>query len=187
MTSRRDWFFRFILASTIFILLILGAAFFILDQLESGNLTFNLPSLPDIPLDTPAVQPEETALVIRVIDGDTIEILGGQKVRYIGIDTPETGAKDECFAQEAEQRNRELVEGKTVRLEKDRSEVDRYGRLLRYVFVDDQMVNQTLVAEGYAYSKAYPPDTAYQQELEQLELEARSESMGLWTACHLNP
>src|SRR4030042_2567140 len=82
----------------------------------------------------------EGILVTRVIDGDTIEIEGGQKVRYIGIDTPEKvdpRPSVQCYGKEAAAKNKELVEGKRVRLEKDVSETDKYGRLLRYVFVGD--------------------------------------------------
>src|SRR3990167_1293984 len=78
--------------------------------------------------------------VVKVIDGDTIEIDGGARVRYIGIDTPETVSPTsaiECYGKESSNKNRELVEGKTVRLEKDVSEIDKYGRLLRYVYVGD--------------------------------------------------
>ena len=74
--------------------------------------------------------PPDVARVTQVIDGDTIRVEGGYKVRYIGIDTPEMG---EAFGMEAWQANRKLVEGKKVRLERDVSETDKYGRLLRYV------------------------------------------------------
>src|SRR3989344_572525 len=81
----------------------------------------------------------ESVKVVRVVDGDTIEIEGGQIILYIGIDTPETVHPQktvECFGREASRKNKELVEGKFVQLEKDVSEVDKYGRLLRYVYVD---------------------------------------------------
>src|SRR3989344_6996325 len=83
---------------------------------------------------------EQLIKVTRVIDGDTIEIEGGQKVRYIGIDTPETvdpRSLPQCFGKEAASKNRELVEGKKVRLEKDILDKDKYGRLLRYVYLPD--------------------------------------------------
>ena len=89
-------------------------------------------------------QIEKLYNVIRVVDGDTIEIEGGQKVRYIGIDTPETVDPSRpvgCYGKEASDKNKELVEGKIVRLEKDISETDRYGRLLRYIYVGDIFVN----------------------------------------------
>ncbi len=129
---------------------------------------------------------EEYARVIRVIDGDTIEIEGGKRVRYIGIDTPETvdpRKPVECFGREAAEKNRSLVEGKKVQLEKDVSEVDRYGRLLRYVSVDNQMVNDVLVRQGFAHASSYPPDIKYQEQLRDAEREARENGRGLWRGC----
>lgn len=125
----------------------------------------------------PAAVTPDTALIVRVIDGDTIDIEGGYRVRYIGIDTPE---KDEIFYSEATEANRRLVEGKKVRLEKDVSATDRYGRLLRYVWVDSRMVNAELVKLGMAEAKAYPPDTKYQGYFERLEKEARTARRGIW-------
>jgi micrococcal nuclease len=122
----------------------------------------------------------ETATVTRVIDGDTIDIATGQRVRYIGIDTPEVYPEREAYGMEAWQANRNLVEGKKVRLEKDISETDKYSRLLRYVYVDDTLVNAELVRLGLAEAKAYPPDTRYQDLLEQLEVEARQAGRGMW-------
>ena len=125
-------------------------------------------------------------IVTRVIDGDTIEAnIGGTiyKVRYIGIDTPELDDKrpEYCaLAQEATRYNRQLVEGKTVRLEKDISETDKYERLLRYVYVDDIFVNVELVRQGLAWAKAYEPDTTYQDILEKAEAEARQDKIGIW-------
>ena len=124
--------------------------------------------------------PPDTARVTRVIDGDTITIAGGYKVRYIGIDTPEVYPRVEAFGIEAWQANRELVEGKEVRLERDVTETDRYGRLLRYVYIDDILVNAELVRLGLARSKAYPPDTKYQDLLEEMEAEAREAGRGMW-------
>jgi micrococcal nuclease len=121
----------------------------------------------------------DTVSVVRVIDGDTVVIAGGQRVRYIGIDTPEVDP-EEAFGGEAADVNRELVQGKVVNLEKDTSETDRYGRLLRYVWVDGTMVNIELVRRGLAKAKEYPPDTKYQSLLETAELEARLARRGMW-------
>lgn len=130
------------------------------------------------------------AKVTRVIDGDTIEVdLGGgdiKTVRYIGIDTPETvdpRTTVQCFGKEASAKNKELVGNGTVGLEKDVSETDKYGRLLRYVYMGDLFINQALVAEGYAHSSSYPPDVKYQDKLRQAEQKARSENKGLWGSC----
>ncbi len=124
--------------------------------------------------------------VTNVIDGDTIEIIGGDRVRYIGIDTPEIdylAEEYECFAEEALERNRELVEGTHVRLERDTSNRDRYDRLLRYVYVDDVFINETLVREGYARAVSYPPDTKYYELFEEAEQEAREHERGMWKEC----
>jgi len=128
----------------------------------------------------------EQAQVTRVVDGDTIEVeMAGAtyKVRYIGIDTPETvdpRRPVECYGHEASERNRQLVEGKTVELEKDVSETDKYGRLLRYVWVDGEMVNATLVREGYAVASTYPPDVKHQELFASLQREAIAADRGLW-------
>ncbi len=126
------------------------------------------------------ISPPETAAVIQVIDGDTIIIEGDYRVRYIGIDTPEIRPTVEAYGLEAWQANRELVEGKEVRLERDVSETDRYGRLLRYVYVDDVFVNAELVRQGLAEVKFYPPDTKYQDYFEELEAAARKAGLGMW-------
>jgi len=122
----------------------------------------------------------------RVIDGDTIEIEGGKKVRYLGIDTPETvdpRKPVQCFGIEASNANKKLVLGKRVKLEKDISETDKYGRLLRYVYVDDIFVNDYLVRNGYAYAVTFPPDVKYQQQFLEAQKEARENKRGLWSAC----
>lgn len=125
-------------------------------------------------------------IVTRIIDGDTIEVNGGVTVRYIGIDTPESvdpRREIECFGKEAAEENKRLVLDKKVILEKDVSETDRYGRLLRYVYVDSQMVNKTLVENGFAQARSYPPDIRHQEELRAAEAKARSERRGLWGNC----
>jgi len=123
---------------------------------------------------------ESQARVVRVIDGDTIEIAGGAHVRYIGMDTPEIYPEVEYYGLEAKAKNIELVEGKVVTLVKDVSETDKYGRLLRYVYVDGVFVNGELVRLGYARAVAYPPDTRCRWQLEQLEKEAKAAKLGIW-------
>jgi len=126
------------------------------------------------------------ATVKRVVDGDTIELESGEKVRYIGMDTPETKSPTkgvQCYGHEASLRNQQLVEGKVVTLEKDVSNTDRYGRLLRYVSVDGVSINHQLVAEGYALASSYPPDIARQAEYRAAEAEARTKGLGLWSSC----
>jgi hypothetical protein len=93
-------------------------------------------------------QPDQ-ATVTRVVDGDTIvvNIAGSEyRVRYIGVDTPESTTKQECYGREAARFNRSLVNGQTVRLERDVNDTDRFGRLLRYVYLPNgEMVNEVLV------------------------------------------
>lgn len=130
----------------------------------------------------------EVAQVQRVIDGDTIELTDGRKVRYIGIDTPETNHPSkgvECFGHEAGQRNRGLVLGQVVQLEKDVSDTDRFGRLLRYVWKDEVLVNQQLVAEGMAFASSFPPDVKRQDQFRAAEQQAQIQGLGLWSSCDL--
>jgi micrococcal nuclease len=150
--------------------------------------------LPTEKPEAPEVQLTE-ATVSSVTDGDTINvILAGKKypIRLIGIDTPET--KDPrkpvmCFGAEATAKTQELVDraGGRVLLEKDVSEVDKYNRLLRYVWLDHpdgrRMLNLELVEGGYAQSSSYPPDVKYQDMFVQAMREAREANIGLWDAC----
>ena len=128
----------------------------------------------------------ETATVVRVIDGDAIEVdLDGWRytVRYIGINTPETNRPSrgvEFYGPEASARNRELVEGKTVRMELDVSSTDRFDRLLRYVYVDDEMVNATLISGGFAVASAFPPDTKFADRFENIQMQAMENRRGVW-------
>ncbi len=131
--------------------------------------------------------------VLRVIDGDTIEVgINGvtYKVRYIGIDAPELDDERAEFcdlAQKATRLNRQLVEDETIRLEKDVSETDEYGRLLRYLYIDDIFVNAELVRQGLAYAKIYEPDTKYQDALDKAEVEAKQDEIGIWQEIQLSP
>jgi micrococcal nuclease len=131
----------------------------------------------------------EYSFVKRVIDGDTIELVNGQYVRYIGINTPELKDKREnlkFFAQKAYEVNKNLVLNKKVKLVKDVSQTDHYGRLLRYVFVDDIFVNLYLVKQGYAYAVSYPPDVKYQDLLKESQIKAKKEKRGLWGNSYIN-
>jgi len=164
----------------------------------SGSRSSSATPPGDTPLQTVAATPTTWAIplpnsytegrVVRIIDGDTIEVdIGGlrRKVRYIGIDCPETGhppATAEPFSAQATARNAELVKGKIVRLEKDVSETDRYGRLLRYVWVGDTLVNEALVCAGLCRAVSYPPDVTRQSRLAQCQREAQQVGRGLWAA-----
>ena len=125
-----------------------------------------------------------TAFVQRAVDGDTVLLSSGERVRYIGIDTPELHHPRkpvEPYAREAKEFNRRLVEGKTVRLEFDVQRRDKYGRLLAYVFLEDgTFVNAELLKQGYAHLLTIPPDVKYTDLFVQLQREAREAKRGLW-------
>lgn len=139
---------------------------------------------------TPSVTPSlavsgrgDDAVVARVVDGDTVVLADGRIVRYIGIDAPETKhprKQTECFGHASSEANRRLVEGKSVRLERDVSETDRYGRLLRYVWLGGTLVNEQLVRQGYAAAAPFPPDVRYRDLLRSAQRDARRERKGLW-------
>ncbi len=153
----------------------------------------NLDSPPPIATPAPAggpTGPTEEAFVTSVTDGDTIRVaIDGleYRLRYIGIDTPETvdpRRPVEWMGHEASEANKQLVEGKTVVLEKDLSETDRFGRLLRYVWLQDKdgwlMVNEELVRRGFAQASTYPPDVKYTELFMSAQHEARDAGRGLW-------
>jgi micrococcal nuclease len=131
------------------------------------------------------------AQVLRVVDGDTIRVrLDGhtERVRYIGIDTPESvkpGTPVQCFAKRASAANARLVAGRSVRLVGDVEQRDRYGRLLAYVYrePDGEFVNAQLVRDGYARTLTIAPNVAHARELADLARNARREGRGLWSAC----
>jgi micrococcal nuclease len=130
------------------------------------------------------------ASVVRVVDGDTIVVAyGGEqyKVRYIGMNTPETvdpSSPIEFMGPEASAANKVLVAGKTVVLEKDVSETDRYDRLLRYVWLTDgadwTLVNLELIKEGFASVSTFPPDVKYVDVYLAAERDAQATAVGLW-------
>ena len=124
-----------------------------------------------------------------MVDGDTLVFGDDERVRLIGIDTPESVAEDrpvECFGPEAKVRLAELLPpGTEVRLERDVEARDRYDRLLAYVFrtTDDLLVNLALVQEGFAESRRFEPNVARQAELDRAEDEAKAARRGLWPVC----
>jgi len=155
-----------------------------LAPLSSPRPIHTAPKLIPSPAPSPApTLPERTqATVVRVIDGDTIEVeISGSmyKVRYIGVDTPE---ENEVGYEVATLVNELLVKHRVVELEKDVSETDKYGRLLRYVWVEEGMVNAILVTNGYAQVATYPPDVKYQEDFLKLQRDAQRVGLGLWAA-----
>lgn len=133
---------------------------------------------------SPSTSAKGTVRVSRVIDGDTVELASGERVRLIGIDTPESvdpRKPVQCFAKEAATYTRSLLEGKAVRLVADVEDRDKYGRLLRYVHLNDEtFVNLALVRDGYARVYTYPPNVAHAKEFVGAEREAREAQRGLW-------
>jgi micrococcal nuclease len=130
-----------------------------------------------------------TARVVRVVDGDTIAVrLRGrvEKVRYIGVDTPESVKPNtpvQCYAKRAAAFNQRLVGGRSVQLRFDRELRDRYGRLLAYVFTRRQFVNAELLRHGYATSLTIAPNDSRAGYLSRLEQRAMRRGLGLWSAC----
>lgn len=130
---------------------------------------------------TVSIPPGDLATVEFVVDGDTVDVLldgESYRVRYIGVDTPE---RDEPFYEEAVAANGALVDGAEVVLVRDVSEVDQYGRLLRYVYLTDgTFVNAELIAQGYGRVVTFPPDVAQVDAFSDLQAAAREQGMGLW-------
>ena len=124
--------------------------------------------------------------VVRVVDGDTIHVRIGARVksvRYIGVNTPEVHHPqrgEEPGGREATAVNRELVAGKHVRLELDVQARDRYGRVLAYVWIGDVMINAELVRLGYAQVMTVPPNVRHQALFVKLQRDARDAGRGLW-------
>ena len=121
---------------------------------------------------------EETgSLVTRVIDGDTVELSNGERVRLIGIDTPEV---DEYYYEEATTQLRTLIEGETVRMEVDTNNRDAYDRLLRYIYLGDTFVNYEMVSGGHAESYCFEPDIKYCDEFNEADEDAKENNRGMW-------
>ncbi len=172
---------------------------FALVALGGKMLPVETPSAPafhladSVPYDVPATSikiDDGLSLVVRVIDGDTIvaEIDGVQeKIRLIGVDTPEvidSRRTVECFGKEASEFTKNLLTDVRVRLESDptQGDRDRYGRLLRYVFLSDgTLVNKAIIAEGYGHEYTYRRQYRYQDDFKSAERVARETEQGLWS------
>jgi len=138
----------------------------------SGCYTGNVVNQPE------PLKLEGPFLVTNIVDGDTLDLNSSDRVRFSGINTPETG---ECYYQEAKDKLKSLVLNKEVYVERDITNGDKYGRLLRYIYVENVLVNSVLVQGGYArvYDK-YASDTKRYSELKQIELIAKNNSLGIW-------
>lgn len=136
----------------------------------------------------PSLVPNEYS-VSRVVDGDTIVVnINGQeeKVRLIGVDTPETvdpRKPIQCFGREASDFVKNMLTGKSVRLESDPSQSDRdkYGRFLRYVYLGDVLVNEEIISSGYGYEYTYHVPYKFQKEFKASQAFAQAGKIGLWS------
>ena len=136
--------------------------------------------------DQVATQAESAEVVVlRVVDGDTLLLESRERVRLLGIDTPETkipNVPPEPFGPEASEFTRRAVEGKKVRLEFDVERFDDYGRILAFVFVDDRLLNEQLVASGLARAQPqYPFRGDYKKRLVAAEQHAQQSRLGIWS------
>ena len=131
----------------------------------------------------------ELARVVHVIDGDTIDIDWAgrrERVRLLGVDTPETVDPDRpvgCYGPEAAAFTHRRLHGRTVGLRFDRQRRDRYGRLLAFVEIDGRRFNDELLAGGYARLLVIPPNGRHGRAMLDEELAARAAERGLWGAC----
>lgn len=176
----------------LFILLVLSGE-------NTSLLLGKLQSFEDIAKETNAlgevnIRDMQKVHVSRVIDGDTIEIETGEHVRFIGVDTPETvhpKKSVQCYGKKASNKTKALLEGKDIYLEKDVSETDRYGRLLRYLYIPNPdapeeviFVNEYLIEQGYGVVITYPPDVKYHEQFLEAQRVAQEEKRGLWGKCN---
>ena len=147
-----------------------------------GSLWWHLDKAPSSPV---------TRLCTRVVDGDTLQLEGGERVRLIGVDTPESVAPNrprEYYGSEAAEFTRKLTEGKQIRLEYDHERYDTYGRTLAYVYLleDSTFLNSEIIRQGYGYAYTRFP-FRYQDEFTRLEREARENRRGLWARSSQSP
>ena len=125
-----------------------------------------------------------TGTVARAIDGDTIELESGERIRYLLVDTPESTTEQECFGEEAKEFNKDLVEGQEVTITYDEECEDRFDRLLGYISVNGRDVNKLLVERGFACVLQIDPNGVDRvSEYEALETAAKAQKRGLWGAC----
>ena len=130
----------------------------------------------------------EMGRVVRVIDGDTVVLADNRHIRLEGINAPEVHHPKkgrECFGDQAKTKAEKLVLGKIVRLESDLEKTDLYKRELRYIWIDDLMVNEALVKEGFAWESPYKQNRKYRQRFQKAEAEALEQKLGMWGICDI--
>lgn len=120
---------------------------------------------------------ETGTIASEITDGDTFKLSSGEKVRLLGIDAPENG---KYYYKQATNKLRELVYGKNITLEADSADKDQYGRLLRYVFVDDEFVNLEMVKQGYAQAFVVSDMKKYNNIFLEAENKSKEEKIGIW-------
>lgn len=148
--------------------LVTGAAIYFGLQKDFGDR-------PLTPPDSSICSVSSEAVITKVLDGDTVIAEGGHHIRLLGIDADEAGSP--CY-EEAKSRLEELVLNKEVELKEDQTDVDQYGRCLRYIFLNGQNINSQLVKEGLAVARFYEPDVKYKDEIASAEKEAIEEEIG---------
>ncbi|MGM0901581.1 MAG: thermonuclease family protein [Bacillota bacterium] len=134
----------------------------------------------------------QRVVVHRIVDGDTFELFNRKRVRLIGVNTPESTYKTERYGQEARFYTTRILAGRDVWLQKDVSDTDQYGRLLRLVWVElpvdesieseirSKLFNADLVLHGYAEPSTFPPDVKFSGYFRKFAREARNLQLGLW-------
>ncbi|MFA5142964.1 MAG: thermonuclease family protein [Candidatus Omnitrophota bacterium] len=147
----------------------------------------------------PAAEPakEETVFVAKAVDGDTLKLSDGRRVRLLGVDTPELHYSEKLLRDARRSRKdikaiqgmgeraadftRRLCEGKRIRIETDIRRLDKYGRLLAYAYLDDgTFVNAKILEEGYGQVMTIPPNVKHADYFMKLQQEARERGKGLW-------
>ena len=141
------------------------------------NLESQNQSNDNITIPQPPAQELPEAIVVKVIDGDTVDLQDGQRVRLLGINTPEKGQR---YFQEATDRLEELILDKTVFLEMDKTDKGKYGRLLRHLYVNGENVGLILLKEGFANTFFISPDFKHKEEFEEAENFAKENKLGIW-------
>lgn len=163
-----------------YLLLIALAGTFLLGFLIRGSIPQISEALEETKQNVLLPEPEEGIYkVTRVIDGDTIVIETGEKVRYLGVDTPEL---NESWGVEARKFNSDLVLEKEVRLELDKEKLDKYGRILAYIWVGETLVNEKLIEEGYSpfHTELKEAKLKYRERFKAAEKVAEKNQRGIW-------
>ncbi len=149
-----------------------------------GTARPSAPAARRAPAGAPTVGALPARTVERVVDGDTVVLDGGERVRLIGIDTPETvdpRRPVQWYGKEASDRARSLLAGRGVRVEYDVARADRYGRTLAYLYLEDgTQVNLVMIEDGYAFASRYPPNVRYADSYSAAQRAAREAGKGLW-------